>query len=127
VQVARSRPPCPVLRVSPATSSAGGPGNERELLHLIPRCDRDSFRPEARNLPAADRSQLGGADDSVGGYDPEPGKSFRFLARKCREYESYLAGRDLQVLSDRPVGGYPAFRDCGYYRQDPRLESQRST
>ena len=86
-----------------------------EVLDLIPRCDRDSLGSEARNLPAADGSQLDCADDSVGGYDPEPGKSFGFLTRKCREYESYLPGRDLQVLSDGPVGGYPAFRDCGYY------------
>jgi hypothetical protein len=31
-----------------------------------------------------------------------------------------LAGRDLQVLSDGPVGGDPAFRNSGDNRQDPR-------
>ena len=91
------------------------PGDQAELLDLISRRDRDAFGSEAGDLPAADGPQLDCADDSVRGYDAEPGKSFRFLTRKCREYESYLSGRDLQVLSDGPVGGYPAFRDCGYY------------
>src|SRR5207248_9326699 len=79
--------------------STGGPGKHVEVLHVVPRRDRDALRPESRDLPAADGSQLGGADDPVGGYDPEPGKSLGFLDRESRENEGNLAGRHPQVPS----------------------------
>ena len=81
----------------------------------------------SRDLPAADGSQLGGADDSVGSYDSKPGKSPRLLDRERRENEGNLAGRDPQVPSDGPVGGDPAFGDVGQNRQDPRLEARYTT
>src|SRR6516164_9930255 len=84
-----------LLWISWATSverQSGGPGNHPEVLHFIAGRDGDALRPESRDLPAADGSQLDGSDDSVGGDDPEPGKSPGLLGRERRKNEGHLAG-----------------------------------
>src|SRR6516164_2736135 len=124
-------PPVWTMRPRPQKSMAGrptgGPGNQVEVLDLVPRRDRDALRPEPLDLLAADGPRLGRADDPVRGYDPEPGQSFGLLGGERREDEGDLAGRDLQVPSDGPVSGDAAFGDGGHDRQDLRPEPHHST
>jgi len=98
-----------------------------KVLNPVPRRDHDALSSQPLNLPATNGPQFGRADDPVGSYDAEPRQSLRFFDRERREDGGNLAGRELKVPSDGPVGSDPAFGYGGHHSQDPRLEPRQST
>jgi hypothetical protein len=114
------------IRPSPSADlSTRGPNNQLKVLDLVPLRDRDSLSPQPRNLSAADSAKLGGADNSVRRYNPEPRLPLGLVGRERREDEGNLPGRNLEVVSDGPVSGDPTLGDRSDNRQDSRLEALR--